>query len=103
MATKTLIADRVASLLERCRHDVEEGTLPSCQVALALDGQVVVNEVFGDANLDTRYAAFSATKPFVASVVWQLISEGLVDPAKRVVDYLPEFSTNGKNVITVEQ
>ena len=95
--------DRVDTLLRRCRRDVDDGILPSCQVAVALNGEVVVEEAFGDAKTSTRYAVFSSTKPFVASTVWQLIAEGVVDPAARVAEYLPEFSTNGKDVITVEQ
>ena len=102
-STQSVVSERVDELLSRCRRDVEEGVLPSCQVALAIDGEVVVEEAFGAATTQTRYAVFSSTKPFVASVVWQLIAEGLVDPASRVVDYLPEFGTHGKDVITVEQ
>jgi CubicO group peptidase (beta-lactamase class C family) len=32
-----------------------------------------------------------------------LIAEGKIDVSQRVVDYIPEFGTNGKDVITVEQ
>ncbi|MHB8466113.1 MAG: serine hydrolase domain-containing protein [Acidimicrobiales bacterium] len=102
-STRTIVSERVDELLRRCRQDVDQGVLPSCQVALALEGEVVVEEAFGAATTATRYAVFSSTKPFVASVVWQLIAEGAVDPAKRVAEYLPEFATNGKDVITVEQ
>jgi CubicO group peptidase (beta-lactamase class C family) len=98
----TLDATAVGALLARARRDVEDGLLPSCQVALGLDGKVVLHEVFGDAALDTRYTIFSATKPFVASVVWQLIGEGRLDPATRVAEILPSFGTNGKDVITLD-
>jgi CubicO group peptidase (beta-lactamase class C family) len=98
-----IVSSRVDELLARCRRDVDEGTLPSCQVAVALDGEIVAEDVFGAATLATRYAVFSSTKPFVASAMWQLIAEGLVDPARPVADYISEFSTNGKDVITVEQ
>ena len=93
----------IDDLLARCRRDVEEGTLPSCQVALAKDNELIVNDAFGGATVDTRYVVFSSTKAFVAGVMWQLIGEGVVDPGKRVTDYLPEFGTNGKEAITVEQ
>jgi len=99
----TILEDRVKSLLDRCRRDVEEGVLPSCQVSLAMDGEIVVEEAFGDATVATRYAVYSATKPFVAAAVWQLISEGAVDVDRRAAEYVPEFATNGKDVVTVEQ
>ena len=93
----------LAALLERTRREVDEGLLPSCQVALARDGRLVAFETFGDAAPDSRYVIFSATKPFVASVIWQLMAEGKVDPAQKVVEFIPEFGTNDKDVITVEQ
>jgi CubicO group peptidase (beta-lactamase class C family) len=99
----TLLDDRVKILLDRCRRDVDDGVLPSCQVALAMDDEIVVEEAFGDATAATRYAVYSATKPFVAGAVWQLISDGAVDTDRRAAEYVPEFATNGKDVVTVEQ
>ena len=94
---------KVDALLARARREVDEGLLPSTQVALAYEGELVAFEAFGDATLDTRYAVFSCTKAFVASTVWTLIGEGQIDPSKLVTEYIPEFGTNGKDVITVEQ
>ncbi len=53
--------------------------------------------------LETRYVIFSATKAFVASAAWLLIGEGSLDIDRRVAEYIPEFATNGKDVVTVEQ
>ncbi|MGH9274955.1 MAG: serine hydrolase domain-containing protein [Acidimicrobiales bacterium] len=92
----------VDALLTRARREVDEGLLPSCQLALALDGEVVVEEAFGDATVDTRYTMFSATKPVVASVVWQLMGEGLLQPEMLIGDLIPEFATNGKDAITLD-
>ena len=92
----------VAALLTRARHEVDEGLLPACQLALALHGEVVVNETFGDAAADTRFTMFSATKPLVASVVWQLMGEGLINPATRIAEVLPDFGTHGKDEITLD-
>lgn len=98
----TIDAAAVDTLLARARKEVDEGLLPSCQLALALDGEVVVEEAFGEASLDSRYTIYSATKAFVVSVVWQLIGEGLLDPAQPVADLLPSFGTHGKDAITLE-
>ena len=93
----------VQKLLERAQREVESGLLPSAQVALAYQGEIVAFETFGNATNDTRYIVYSATKAFVAGAVWALIGDHLIDPAKLVTDYVPEFGTNGKDVITVEQ
>jgi CubicO group peptidase (beta-lactamase class C family) len=93
----------VEVLLERARREVDDGLLPSVQIALAYDGEVVVSETYGDATEDTRYVVYSATKAFVAGAMWALIGDGLVDPLQPVIAYVPEFGTNGKDVVTVEQ
>lgn len=95
--------DRLDALVERARREVDDGLLPSCQLAVALDGEVVLFETIGDATNDTRYCVFSCTKPLVASAVWLLMAEGGIDPAMKVVELFPEFGANGKDVITVEQ
>jgi CubicO group peptidase (beta-lactamase class C family) len=108
MGTGTTVGSRideaaVRALLDRARREVDEGLLPSTQVALAYDGELVAFETFGDATNDTRYVVYSATKAFVAGAMWGLIGDGAVDVSKRVADYVPEFGSNGKDAITVEQ
>lgn len=99
----TIDPQAVDTLLERVRREIDEGVLPSCQVALAIDGEVVVEEAFGQATTDTRYVAFSCTKPFVAGVIWLLMAEGAVDIAEPITKWVPEFATNGKDAVTLEQ
>ncbi len=98
----TLDRSAVDALLARARRDVDDGLLPACQVALALDGEVLVHEAFGAADVDTRFTIFSATKPFVASLVWQLLGEGVLRPEQPVHEVIPEFGTHGKDAITLD-
>ena len=98
-----LVPARLDELVRRIREEVDEGRLPSCQVAVARHGRVGLFETFGDATAGSRYRTFSAVKPVVASVVWLLIQEGALDPAQRVADVIPEFGANGKAVVTIEQ
>lgn len=93
----------VEKLSDRIRREVEEGLLPSAQFALARHGELIEFQTFGDATDETRYVVFSATKSFVAGAVWALIGDGLIDVSNRVGYYIPEFDTNGKDVITLEQ
>jgi CubicO group peptidase (beta-lactamase class C family) len=97
------MTDAIDALRTRAQREIDAGLLPGCQLALARNGELELFEAYGDATTDTRYIVFSATKAFVASLVWILIGEGLIDTSKRVVDYIPEFAPNGKDAITVEQ
>src|SRR5918993_3487601 len=92
----------IDGLVARARREVDEGLLPSAQVALAYDGELVMSETYGDATAETRYVVYSATKAFVAGAMWALIGDGLVDPQLPVVAYVPEFGAHGKDAVTVE-
>ena len=102
-ATGGLDHAAIEALLTRVRREVDDGLLPSCQVALGYRGEIVVSEAFGDADTDSRYCLYSATKAVVASAVWTLIADGSIDVTRRVADYLPDFAANGKAEVTVEQ
>jgi CubicO group peptidase (beta-lactamase class C family) len=95
--------EALAALVARCHREVDDGVLPSAQVAVAKDSQIVAFETFGDAAPDSRYVIFSATKPFVASALWLLLGAGAVSIDQRVAEVIPEFGTNGKEVITIKQ
>ena len=107
----TINEEKVERLLERVRREVDEGLLPSIQIALGYQGEIVAEEAYGTVNdapasLDNRYCFFSATKPFVASVMWTLMTENKVDISEPVVTYFPEFADADDAVkasITVEQ
>ncbi len=101
--TQTLDSVSLRRLRDRARREVEAGLLPSAQIAVGYRSEVVMFEAFGDANLDTRYSVFSATKAFVAATIWSLIGDGLIDVSLPVAHYIAEFGTNGKETITVEQ
>jgi CubicO group peptidase (beta-lactamase class C family) len=87
----------------RVQQNLDDGTLPSCQYAFARDGQLAVYETVGAAAPDSRYVIFSATKAVVAGAVWILIGEGEIDVSRRVAEMIPEFGSNGKDTITIEQ
>jgi CubicO group peptidase (beta-lactamase class C family) len=103
---------KVQALFDRAQREVNEGLLPSCQIAIARNGKIGAMRTFGRAMQGgvekpatdrTLYIVFSCTKAIMSSAAWVLIGEGKLDPARRAVDYVPEFGTNGKDVVTVEQ
>ena len=95
--------DGLADLVARAQREIDEGRIPSCQIAFARDGELVVWITLGDAGPESRYVIFSSTKPVVAAAMWMLMGEGAIDVSSRVADLVPEFGANGKDVITIEQ
>ncbi len=89
-------------LLARASADISEGRLPACQVALALDGNVVVRASFGSAVDSSRLAVFSVTKALMAGTVWALMGDELISETTLVADLIPAFGTNGKQSVKVE-
>jgi len=95
--------ERLDLFLRRARLEVEHGPLPSAQVAVARGGRLVAFETYGDATNDHKYILQSVGRTVVAATVWKLLGENLLALDERVGDIIPEFATNGKEVVTVEQ
>jgi CubicO group peptidase (beta-lactamase class C family) len=93
---------RLELFCARVRLQVEQGILPSAQVAAARDGRLVAFDTYGDATNDSRYITQSVGRNVVAAVVWKLLGERLLSLDERVADVIPEFATNGKEVVTLE-
>ena len=103
--------DKVQALMDRAERDVKDGVLPACQVAIARNGKIAAMKTFGravqggaekPATDETVFVAMSATKAITSSALWILIQEGKVDPADKIVKYVPEYGTNGKESTTIE-
>ena len=94
---------KLEQLTRRVRQEVDEGLLPSAQIAVAREGRVGLFETFGEADNNTMYCVFSSTKAVMSAAAWLLIEEGKLDVKERVAPIVPEFGTNGKEVVTVEQ
>ena len=94
-------SERVARLVDRARREVDDGLLPAVQIAVGLDGEIVLDETFG-ADPSSRFVPFSCTKAIVAGAVVAPDRRRLLDVSEPVASYLPEFATNGKEGVTVE-
>jgi len=103
--------DKVQALMDRAERDVKEGVLPACQVAIARKGRIAAMKTFGravqggvekPATDETVFVAMSATKAITSSALWLLIQEGKISPADKIVQYVPEYGTNGKESTTIE-
>jgi CubicO group peptidase (beta-lactamase class C family) len=105
-------SEKLEALFTRVERDVDQGVLESAQVAIARQGRVAAMRTFGKAvqggeekpaTDDTLYHVFSCTKAIVAAAVWLLFEEKALGLDERVAEIIPDFGTNGKDVITIEQ
>lgn len=96
--TITLASDRTRTLL---RTKMAEQHIPALQVAVVINGRVVMSEAYGTANVEqqipasreTLFPINSATKSFTGVAIMQLVEAGKVDleaPISRYFDDLPE-------------
>lgn len=102
---------KLEAVFERAAREVQEGLLPSAQIALARNGQIVDMRSFGSvthegrpapATNQTLYVIYSCTKAITSAAAWLLIQEGKLGLDERVVDLVPGFETNGKEAVRVE-
>jgi CubicO group peptidase (beta-lactamase class C family) len=96
-------SDKLDALLARAAKEVDEGLLPACQIAIARNGKVAALASFGSANDESLFNVFSSTKAITSAAGWLVMQDGRLDINERVADIVPEFGTNGKESITVEQ
>ncbi|MGH2610915.1 MAG: serine hydrolase domain-containing protein, partial [Tepidiformaceae bacterium] len=105
-------SEKLEAVFARAKRDVDDGVLPSAQVAVARNGKLAGFKTFGVARIngvdqpatnETLYTIFSSTKALVAAAVWTLFEDELLRLDEKVGDIVPEFATNGKDVVTVEQ
>ncbi len=96
-------AEKLAAVVDRVRREVHEGLLPSAQIAVAREGKLALFETFGNATNDTLYCVFSSTKAITSAAAWLVIEAGDLRTDEVVASIVPEFGTNGKEAITVEQ
>ena len=103
---------KVQALFDRAEREVREGLLPSVQLAIARKGKIGAMKTFGravqggaekPATSDTLYVIFSCTKAIMSSAAWLLIQDGKLNENEVVAEIIPEFGTNGKETITVQQ
>jgi CubicO group peptidase (beta-lactamase class C family) len=105
-------SQKLEALFARAARDIEQGLVPGAQVAVARNGKVAGMRSFGTAvqggeekpvTAETLFCIFSCTKAIVAAAVWTLFEDGLLKLDERAAEIIPEFGTNGKDVVTVEQ
>ena len=94
---------KLDELVARARRGIDQGPLPSLQIALAKNGKLALFTTLGDADNSQRYNIFSCTKPLVASAIWLLMTQGKLGIDQRVGELIPELASSGIAQVTIEQ
>ena len=74
------------------------GAAPGAAVAVAVDGEIVWSEAFGDAASDTRFGIGSISKALTLAAALRLVDSGTLDLDAPVERYLPDWPHTGKGI-----
>jgi CubicO group peptidase (beta-lactamase class C family) len=105
-----MLPERVAHVRDLCARWVKEGHTPTLGVCVARRGVIVLHEAFGvlgpgpdspALRPDALFAVCSVAKPITATLVMQLVDDGLLGLNRPAKDYLPEISGDGTDEILV--
>lgn len=101
------LQSRIDTLLaKQCSDGRERGI----QVVAYHRGELIVDTCAGIADVrtgvpvtrETLFPVFSVTKGFLATVIHQLVEQGLLSYDTRIAEVWPEFGAHGKTAITLE-
>jgi len=85
-------------------RQLASGLRPTLQIAVDWRGRRVFERALGPgASVDSSYVLWSATKPFVAVALLQLVDEGKLALDTRIATHIPEFAAHGKHKVTLAQ
>ncbi|QZT65856.1 lipase LipE [Mycolicibacterium austroafricanum] len=88
-------------------HWYRAGMQPAIQVCLRRDGKVILDRAIGYAwddvpvRTDTPFCVYSAAKAITTTVTHMLVERGAFSLEDRVCDYLPEYTSHGKDRTTI--
>lgn len=107
----------VERIWQAARHWYQAGMHPAIQVCIRRNGKVVLNRAIGhgwgnaptdepDAEkipvgTDTPFCVYSAAKGITATVVHMLVDQGVFALDDRVCDYIPGYTSHGKDRTTI--
>ncbi|MCV7064036.1 beta-lactamase family protein [Mycolicibacterium vaccae] len=88
-------------------HWYRAGMQPAIQVCLRRDGRVILDRAIGHAwddvpvRTDTPFCVYSAAKAITTTVTHMLVERGAFSLEDRVCEYLPGYTSHGKDRTTI--
>jgi CubicO group peptidase (beta-lactamase class C family) len=104
------LPERIERARELCAEWVASGHTPAIVALVARRGVIVLHEAFGmlrpgddapPARRDTIWPVMSISKPITATLIMQLVEDGLLGLNRPVRDYLPEVTGEGTEEVSV--
>jgi CubicO group peptidase (beta-lactamase class C family) len=112
LVSNNIREEQIAKLIKLIKGHIAEGRYPGCQIALARDGRLLLNQTFGQARTtpevqaatdQTLWLLYSNTKVVLATALWKLAEDGAFRFTDRISAHIPEFAACGKKDITALQ
>ncbi len=107
----------VERIWQAARHWYEAGMHPAIQVCLRHNGKVILNRAIGHGwgnaptdppeaekvpvTTETPFCVYSAAKAITTTVVHMLVERGVFSLDDRVCEYLPNYTSHGKDRTTI--
>ncbi|MHA0289729.1 lipase LipE [Mycobacterium sp. C3-094] len=107
----------VERIWQAARHWYAAGMHPAIQVSIRRDGRVVLDRAIGHAwgngpadppdagkivvGTDTPFCVYSTAKAITTTIAHMLIERGVFSLEDRVCDYLPTYTSHGKDRTTI--
>ncbi len=107
MTDLSLIERRFPRSLEQIRAGISAGWQRGIQIAVQLDGELLLNTGIGQTadgvplSADSLMTWLSAGKPLTAVAVMQAIDNGQLRLDTPIAEVIPDFARNGKGQITI--
>lgn len=107
-----LTKDAIQQIEDIMREAIQTGSTPGGQLAIAVDGSILLEEAFGHLTYDslipvdknTLYDLASVTKVSATLLaIMKLHEQGQIDLDKPIGHYLPHFINSNKQNITIKQ
>jgi CubicO group peptidase (beta-lactamase class C family) len=105
-----MLPDRIDRARDLCAGWVKSGHTPAIVTLVARRGVIVLHDAFGKlrpgddsplVQIDTVFPTMSITKPMVATLVMQLVEDGLLGLNRPIRDYMPEVTGKGTEEVLV--
>lgn len=111
LLTSSLFAQDYKEQIDDLMQKYYDYNLFNGTILVADDGEVIIKEGYGFANMewevpntpDTKFRIGSISKQFTATIIMQLVEEGIIDLNGKITDYLPDYRKDTGDIITIHQ